>query len=396
MAQRLGYPVYDADNHLYEPEEAMTAQLPRKWKSEFRYVQVEGRKKLAIGGVISDYIPNPTFEVLAAPGAHEKWYRATNTEGLTLRELSGKPIPCPPAYRNGADRLKLMDQQGIHATLIFPTLASAVEERMSYDHELMNAVIHSLNEWMHAEWGFHREERLFAVPFVTLMDVDMAVAELEWALARGARSVGLRPAPVPGYRGSRSPGLPEFDPFWARVQEAGIFVSMHASDSGYDRFVRMWEGGREFLAFVPTPLKQCLAIQDRAIADAIAALICHGVFDRFPGVHVASIENGSKWVRGLLERFEHAYGQMPKEFRRPPLETFRRHVSVAPFYEEPIDRLAGLIGVERVLFGSDYPHPEGLAEPLSFLDELVKLDPADQQRIMSSNLKALLAGTPAH
>ena len=221
---------------------------------------MEGRKKLAIGGVISDYIPNPTFEVLAAPGAHEKWYRATNTEGLTLRELSGKPIPCSPAFRNGADRLKLMDEQGIHATLIFPTLASAVEERMSYDHELMNAVIHSLNEWIHAEWGFHREERLFAVPFVTLMDVDMAVAELEWALARGARTIGLRPAPVPGYRGSRSPGLPEFDPFWARVQEAGIFVSMHASDSGYDRFVRMWEGGREFLAFVPTPLKQCLAV----------------------------------------------------------------------------------------------------------------------------------------
>jgi len=390
MAQRLAYPVYDADNHLYESEEAMTAHLPRKWKNEFRYVQVEGRKKLAIGGVISDYIPNPTFEVLAPPGAHEKWYRATNTEGLSLRELSGKPIPCPPAYRNGADRLKLMDEQGIHATLVFPTLASAVEERMNYDHELMNAVIHSLNVWMHEEWGFHREERLFAVPFVTLMDVEMAVAELEWALARGARTVGLRPAPVPGYRGSRSPGQSEFDPFWARVEEAGIFVSMHASDSGYDRFVRMWEGGKEFLAFAPTPLKQCLAIADRAIADALAALICHGVFDRFPGVRVASIENGSKWVRELLARLGHAYGQMPKEFRRPPVETFRRHVSVAPFYEEPVDQLAELIGVSQVLFGSDYPHPEGLADPVSFLDELSSLGAADQLRIMSTNLKALL------
>jgi predicted TIM-barrel fold metal-dependent hydrolase len=396
MARTLGYPVYDADNHLYESEDAMTAHLPRKWKNEFRYVEVEGRKKLAIGGVISDYIPNPTFEVLAAPGTHEKWYRAKNTEGLTLRELSGKPIPCIPAYRNGADRLKLMDEQGIHATLIFPTLASAVEERMNYDHELMNAVIHSLNVWMDEQWGFQREGRLFAVPFVTLMDVDMAVAELEWALARGARSVGLRPAPVPGYRGTRSPGAREFDPFWARVEEAGIFVSMHASDSGYDRFVRMWEGGKEFLAFVPTPLKQCLAIQDRAISDTLAALICHGVFDRFPGVRVASIENGSKWVKDLLARFEHAYGQMPKEFQRHPLETFRRHIWVAPFYEEPIDRLAELIGVSQVLFGSDYPHPEGLADPIDFLEELGSFGAADQRRIMSSNLKALLEGAPAH
>jgi len=394
MAQRLAYPVYDADNHLYEPEEAITAHLPRKWKNEFRYVEVEGRKKLAIGGVISDYIPNPTFEVLAAPGAHEKWYRAKNPEGLTLRELSGKPIPCVPAYRNGADRLALMDEQGLHATLIFPTLASAVEERMSYDHELMNAVIHSLNTWMHEQWGFQREGRIFAVPFVTLMDVGMAVAELEWALARGARTIGLRPAPVPGYRGSRSFGLPEFDPFWARVQEAGIFVSMHASDSGYDRYLRMWEGGKEFLAFVPTPLKQCLAVADRAIADSIAALVCHGVFDRFPGVRVASIENGSKWVRGLLERFEHAYGQMPKEFRRHPVETFRRHVFVAPFYEEPIAELAQRIGVSQVLFGSDYPHPEGLANPVEFLAELTALGADDQRRIMSTNLKALLDGAP--
>jgi predicted TIM-barrel fold metal-dependent hydrolase len=387
--------VYDSDNHLYESEEAMTAHLPRKWRNEFRYVEVDGRKKLAIGGVISEYVPNPTFEVLAAPGRHEKWYRAQNHEGLTLRELTGKPIPCPPAYRNGADRLALLDQQGIHATLMFPTLASAVEERMNHDHVLMNAVLHSLNEWLHEQWGFHREERIFTVPFITLMDVELAVKELEWALERGARTVGLRPAPVPGYRGSRSPGDPAFDPFWARVQEAGIFVSFHASDSGYDRYVRMWEGGRgEFLGFVHTPFKTCVAVLDRAISDTMAALVCHGVFDRFPGVRVACIENGSGWVRFLFERFELAYGQQPKHFARHPIETFRRHISVAPFYEEPIDELAELIGVERVLFGSDYPHPEGLGDPLSFLDDLEGFGPDDQQCIMSGNLKALLA--PAH
>ena len=392
MAAPLAYPVYDADNHLYETQEAMTSHLPRKWRKEFCYVDVDGRKKLAIGGVLSEFIPNPTFDVLAAPGSHETWYRAANTEGLTLREMTGKPVPCLPAYRNGADRLALMDEQGLHAALLFPTLASAVEERMSYDHELMNAVLHSLNEWLHEQWGFHRDERIFAVPFLTLMDVDLAVAELERVLARGARVVGLRPAPVPGYRGSRSPGLPAFDPFWARVQEAGIFVAFHASDSGYDRYVRMWEGGRgEQFGFVHTPMKTCIALLDRAISDTMAALVCHGVFDRFPGVRVACIENGSRGVRDLLERFEIAWGQQPKEFARHPVETFRRHVWVSPFYEEPIDELAALIGVEHVLFGSDHPHAEGLADPLSFTDELASFGADDRQRIMSSNLKALLA-----
>jgi predicted TIM-barrel fold metal-dependent hydrolase len=393
MASALGYPVYDADNHLYEPEEAMTAHLPKKWRSEFQYVEVNGRKKLAIGGQISDYIPNPTFDVLAAPGAHEKWYRGTNREGLSLRELTGEPIACLPAYRNGADRLTLMDEQGIHAALIFPTLASAVEERMNYDHELMNAVLHSLNVWMHEAWGFAREGRIFAVPFVSLMDVELAVRELEWCLERGARSIGLRPAPVPGYRGSKSFGFAEFDPFWARVAEAGIFVALHASDSGYDRFARMWEGGSEFLPFKPDPFKSVLGLSARAISDSIAALICHGVFDRHPRVRVASIENGSKWIFPLLDALEHAHGQMPREFARHPHETLREHVFVSPFYEEPIARLAERIGVSRVLFGSDYPHPEGLARPLDFLPELSGFGSRDQERIMSGNLRGLLAGS---
>ena len=140
-----------------------------------------------------------------------------------------------------------------------------------------------------------------------------------------------------------------------------------------------------------TPLKTCIALLDRAISDTMAALICHGVFDRFPRIRVACIENGSGWVKFLFERFELAFGQQPKDFTRHPIETFRRHVSVSPFYEEPIDELAERIGVSQVLFGSDYPHPEGLANPLDFARELTAFDAKDQQRIMSDNLKALLA-----
>ncbi len=391
----LDYPVYDADNHLYETPEAMTGGLPRKWRKDFRYVEVDGRTKLAVGGRISEYIPNPTFEVLGAPGAHEKWYRGKNTEGLSMRELTGEPIRCIDAYRNGKARLELMDQQGLHATLVFPTLASAVEGNLSYDHELVGAIFHSLNQWMHDEWGFHREERLFAVPFVSLMDVDAAVKELEWLLERGARAVGIRPAPVAGYRHSRSFGLPDFDPFWARVAEAGIFVTLHSGDGGpYSELVHAWEGGTEFRPFQQSAFRLCTHAGGRAIADSMSALICHGVFARHPTLRVASIENGSTWVEPLLQTFEHVYGQVPKDFAEPPVETFRRHVYVSPYYEEPIARLAERIGVDHVLFGSDYPHPEGLANPLDFLHELVGMSAADTRRIMSENLKALLEGRP--
>jgi hypothetical protein len=83
--------------------------------------------------------------------------------------------------------------------------------------------------------------------------VEKAIEELEWCLDRGARCILIRPAPAWGLRGPRSPGLPEFDPFWARVQEAGVLVGMHSSDSGYADLVSIWEGKTEFLPFKPNP-----------------------------------------------------------------------------------------------------------------------------------------------
>jgi predicted TIM-barrel fold metal-dependent hydrolase len=394
MPHTLGYPVYDADNHFYEPPAALTAHLPRQHRKDVQYVEVNGRTKLALCGQLSDYIPNPTFDVVAPPGAHEIWYRGQNAAGLSLRELSGTPQACRDAYRAPAPRLALMDEQGVTGTLMFPTLASAIEERMSHDHELVHAVIHALNEWILEVWGFAYRGRIFTTPIVTLMDLELAVRELEFCLANGARTVLVRPAPVPGYRGSRSFGLPEFDPFWARVAEAGIFVSMHASDSGYDRIARMWQGGTEFRPFEPDPLKLMLGFSARAISDSLAALICHGVFDRHPRVRVASIENGCSWMKTLVSRFHHVYGQMPKHFREHPVETLRRHVFVSPFYEEPIREVANLVGVTQILFGSDFPHPEGLARPVEFVNELAEFGEDDRRRIMGGNLKALLDGAP--
>src|ERR1700758_2083820 len=104
----LTYPVYDADRHFYEPPEAFLRHLPKKFKKEFQYVEVNGRTKLAVAGMLSDYIPNPTFEVVAAPGAHEKWYRGENPQGLSLREITGDPIASQAAFNNGDAHIKVM------------------------------------------------------------------------------------------------------------------------------------------------------------------------------------------------------------------------------------------------------------------------------------------------
>src|ERR1700677_1993554 len=99
MTSKLNFPVFDADNHLYEAEDAFTRHLPDEYAGVIKYVQINSRTKIAVNNVISDYIATPTCEVVAPRGAHMKYSSGHNTEGKTLRELSGKPIRSVPAFR---------------------------------------------------------------------------------------------------------------------------------------------------------------------------------------------------------------------------------------------------------------------------------------------------------
>ena len=391
MARDLGFEVFDSDNHMYETEDAFTRHLPPEYRGAIRYVQVDGRTKIAIKGQISEYIPNPTFEVVAPPGAQEEYYRHGNPDGKSLREIFGKPIRCPEWARNAEARLPHLDELGIQGSLMFPTLASLLEERMRDDPDLTHTVVHSLNQWIHDEWTFNYHDRIFATPIITLPIVEKAIEELEWCLERGARCILIRPAPAWGLRGPRSPGLPEFDPFWARVQEAGVLVGMHSSDSGYADLASIWEGKTEFLPFKPNPLR-LLVMQNRAISDMMTAMVCHGAFTRFPDLRIATIENGGTWVAPLLQKFEGVYKKMPQDFGEHPVEAFRRNVYVNPFWEDALEGLIDIMSPDRLLFGSDYPHPEGLGNPVSFYDDLPpSLSDSDAAKIMGGNLKELLA-----
>ncbi|WP_123664717.1 amidohydrolase family protein [Actinocorallia herbida] len=384
----LPSPVFDADNHFYEPREALTKFLPRRARGAIDYVEVRGRTKIAVRGVISDFIPNPTFDVVAKPGAQEDYFRNGNPDGKSPREIMGEPMDAIPAFREPGPRLKVMDEFGIDHCLMFPTLASLVEERLKDDPDLTHDVIHALNEWIHETWSFDYEGRIFAVPVVTLPVVDRALEELQWCLDRGARTVLVRPAPVPGYRGSRSFGLPEFDPFWQAVVEAGIPVSMHASDSGYSEHLNAWEPGREYTPFRPTAFRTA-ALGKRAIIDTMLALTCHGAFSRHPDLRVLSIENGAEWVPELYKALKNVYRKMPGQFTEDPIEAFRRCAYVNPFWEDDVSALLPYVSADRIVFGSDWPHAEGLATPLSYADALGGLPEADVAKIMGGNMADL-------
>src|ERR1700694_605220 len=103
-SRELSFPVFDADNHFYEPQEALTKFLPDNRKRAIDYVQVRGRTKIVVRGHISDYNPNPTFEVVARPGAQEEYFRH-GSGAQTYREMMGEPMKAIPAFREPAPPL---------------------------------------------------------------------------------------------------------------------------------------------------------------------------------------------------------------------------------------------------------------------------------------------------
>jgi predicted TIM-barrel fold metal-dependent hydrolase len=392
-ARNLGFPVFDADNHLYETQQSLTKFLPDEHKGVIEYIEHHGRTKLMVRGKITNYIPNPTFQVVGSPGAQEEYFKHGNPDNKSRREIM-KPMRAIPAFFEPGPRLELMDELGIDRAVMYPTLASLVEERLSDDPDLTHVVIHALNQWIAEQWTFDYEGRIYAVPIITLPIVERAIEELEWVVERGARIVLIRPAPVPGLRGYRSFALPEFDPFWKRAVELGVLVILHASDSGYTRYSNEWEGVRgEMEAFGDAGVFGMIVNHDRPIIDAVTSLTLHGALHRHPDLRIAIVENGSSWVRPLLQELAVAYQRMPTAFPADPVATFKRSLYIHPFHEDDPIGLIKELGADHVLFGSDYPHVEGMSDPLSFVDDLEGLPEEDKRLVMGGNMMGLLGLT---
>jgi predicted TIM-barrel fold metal-dependent hydrolase len=367
----LDYLAFDADQHYYEALDAFTRHLdPKLGPRTVQWAEIGGRKYHVVGGRVSRAVVNATFDPIAKAGALHDYFRG-NPEGRTPLELLREREPIRPEYRDRDVRLKVMDDQGVEAIWLFPTLGMLYEEQLKHDPEAVTITFRAFNQWLLEDWGFDYCGRIFGAPYISLADVDWAVGELEWALGQGARLVCMRPAA-------------SFDPFWARVSEAGIPVIVHAGDSGYsthgyvpDGFAATFEGGWK-------PSIKSFNIE-RAAYDFLITLAFEKLFDRFPDLRVASVENGSEFLPDLFRKLDQTARRTPGYFREDPAETFRRHVWINPFWEDDVHQVVELMGTDRVIFGSDWPHIEGMPDPLDYAAELDGFDLEAQRRILREN-----------
>jgi predicted TIM-barrel fold metal-dependent hydrolase len=392
---------FDADEHYYEPQDCFT-RFASKRMQEQRFVRwvMEGdgkRQRLVMGGREINTIGNPTFDPIARPGVLLENLKSVDVGKDRGAAAYGKTEPIRPAYRDRNVRLQTMDAQGVERTLMFPTLGVVVEGFIE-DAEMLYACIHAFNEWLDDDWGFAYQDRIFAVPYLSMMDLDRAIAELDWVLKRGARAITIRPGPAYG----RSPADPYFDPFWARVNEAEILVTYHAYDGPSligNAFRQQWAAAPQPWRMEDNILMTVLAHNTMSIVDTLTALVLHNLFGRFPKIRVATIELGASWVPFLLQRIDFAGGFVQRKIPAfgqvltdRPSSIFREKVWVAPYPEEDIPAFTKFFGAEHVLMGSDWPHAEATPEPGDYMRALKGLDDKTVTRIVHDNAFDLVCG----
>ena len=392
--------VIDVDNHYYEPADAFSRHidpdcrdlaLVAKGPVPQRVWTVGEHQCLSftVPGVPVDHVPPPGFSAGIFDSTSELEMDSFIGEGAAFENTAERP-----EYRDRSARLTVMDEQGLEAIVQLPSLGVIFDYELRDHPKALCANYRAFNRWLEEDWGYGEDGRIYGVPALSLSDLDWAVEELERVSDLGARFVWLSHRPVNG----RSPADPSFDPFWARMQERGVKFIFHTGYEGYTHlYGELWgeDSGR------PLPQWSCfqhyIGHGARPIMDSLAALILHNLFGRFPGLEVISIENGSSWIPFLLSQLDKAYKvgargiQLGGELTDLPSAIFRRHVHVNPFHEEDIVSLIDTMGSDRVLFGSDWPHPEGLATPLGRAQETAeKISPGDFQKFMHDNAACLL------
>ena len=404
MARAAVTTLFDADNHYWESSDAFTRHRDPAFAD--RGVQVEevdGVSRYVLNGEVFELLPGPAdVHPRPMPGAFMEYFKGNMTRTEFENAFNVSPADHPEWYQRDA-RLAQMDEQGVEGAWLFPSQGVVLEPFMHDDMEATLAVYQAFNRWLDEDWGFAYRDRIFAVPYLILSDPDQVVAELEWVLSRGARVIAIRHGAAVTSAGPRSPADPMFDRFWGLAQESGVVVSSHdGTDLTYaameDLLTTAWGDSPELGTDLENDGLRLLGgssvvkslMKNRIIHDFAYILVAHRLFERFPRLKMAYIENGCAWVPGCLQALEYLGNN--GSYKVSPREQFLEHCWVAPFVEESVDELARHLPAERILFGSDWPHGEGFAEPKDFLDLMTNFSVEDQRRITYQNAHDLTFG----
>jgi len=389
----LGYQLVDADNHYYEPYDAFTRFIEPDFAERVINVKVDekGRGKLYFGERQFRFMRVTQTDYIGAPGSMRKMLDDPDSKQGFVHDEIIRGWDYPDMMQRVA-RIAKMDELGVQSGLMLGTMMLQAENELYDDIPALYANIRSYNRWLDDEWGFDRDGRILTAAMISLMDPELAITELDRLISAGVRAVVMKPGPLWG----RSPVEPVYDGFWSRLQDADVKLVFHSTDPRYIAILGEQFGESTTPSMQGQTPFQWYLISGKPVADTLASYILNNLFGRFPGLTIVALECGINWIVPLLHDIDHAAhmgrkGHWPGgEVKGRPSEVLMQHLYVSPFYEEDVIGLVRSIGPERVLMGSDYPHPEGVADPIEWLERLEGLSDREIRMIMRDNAAGLL------
>jgi predicted TIM-barrel fold metal-dependent hydrolase len=341
------YTIIDVDTHVTETPEVWTSRVETRFRDRVPYVDLDGRGRQA-------------------------WFlngKRIALVGLTATAGVGSATHAPKSYEqmhpgayDARARLAYMDEMGIWAMVMYPNVAGFGNQQFLKleDPELMLACVRAYNDWQ-TEWASVDPRRLLPITSTPFWDVPAAVAEIRRCAKQGHR--GILFTGEPQAFGQPLIGDPHWEPLWEVATDLDLPVSFHIGSGDMDAAggrVRARTYGR--MASFTAGSVDIFLRKGNQLVD----LLLSGVLARHPRIKFISVESGIGWIPFVLEALDYQFqgnrvAEEHPEFDRLPSQYFQRNVYACYWFEETAPRrLLDKVGIENVLFETDFPHPTSL------------------------------------
>jgi predicted TIM-barrel fold metal-dependent hydrolase len=360
------YNCVDADGHILEPLDLWQKYMDPAFRDRAPRIIMgnNGKEQLIVDEHrVGD--GNLGIGRIGAVGA-----RQGVVEADTMAYKDGKPGGFDPHAR-----IPDMDADGIDAAFLYPSLG--LFSGAIHDPELAAATCRAYNRWL-ADYCSPYPDRLFGVAMLPMQDVDQAIKEMTFARKElGMRGGFLRPNPY----NDRLIHDPVYEPFWSAAEDLDFSIGFHEGASagmpqvGIDRFAT--RGARHIITHTMEMMLACLS------------MIWGGVCERHPKLRVGFLESGGGWIAPWLDRMDRHFddqGFNDSGLKHRPSELFQRQcwISFEPV-EGSLKVLADYIGPHKIMWATDYPHPDGFfpGAPAMVQKQLEGLSPETKHQVMA-------------
>lgn len=363
----------DADGHVLEPPDLWLNYLPERFRERALRIEVDddGYEYLLIDNRPSSRSRRGSLGLLGAMGENDRRPRPDR------RYADNMPFgSCDPV-----ERLSLLDQENLVASLLYPTLGLLWECELT-DPELSLAYATAYNRWI-ADFCRDGNGRLVPIAQLTLLDPEGSAAELERAVRDGCKGAWVNP-----FNHERIlHGDPRHDVLYAKCIELDVPIAIHPTFTPNDKPAEgIFDWPREGVVWGAMMWLRSI------VQQAFISFIALDTLDRFPSLKLGLLEAGSGWVGAMLDRLDAVQSSLGARSDKPSAtEYFRRQCfvsgdpdeTVAPYTIDPV-------GSHCFMWATDYPHPD---HPHTWVDDLTAyaevLAPDTRVKLLGGNVRRI-------